>query len=78
MKDEQLDDRDWFIKVDHPDIGKSITYPGAPYKLSDTPWQIRRRAPKVGEHSLEVLGDWLGLSSEEADKLLKQEPSSND
>ncbi|MDP6452951.1 MAG: CoA transferase [SAR202 cluster bacterium] len=78
VKDEQLDDRDWFVEVEHPEIGEKFTYPGAPYKLSDTPWQIRKRAPLVGEHTHEVLGDWLGMSSEEADNFLRQEPSSNE
>ena len=78
LKDEQLDDREWFVDVEHPEIGETITYPGAPYKLSETPWQIRRRAPLIGEHTFEILGDWLGLSHEEAGNFLKQEPASND
>ena len=32
-----------------------ITVPGAPYKLSATPWAIRRPAPGLGEHTAEVL-----------------------
>ena len=75
LKDEQLDDRDWFVEVEHPDIGETFTYPGAPYKLSETPWQIRTRAPLVGEHTCEVLGEWLGLSSDEAEKLVALESS---
>ena len=75
LKDEQLDDRDWFVEVEHPEIGETFTYPGAPYKLSETPWQIRTRAPMVGEHTCEVLGEWLGLSSDEAEKLVALESS---
>jgi benzylsuccinate CoA-transferase BbsE subunit len=29
--------------------------PGAPYKLSATPWSLPRRAPKLGEHTSEIL-----------------------
>lgn len=35
--------------------GARITVPGAPYKLSATPWAIRRPAPRLGEHTAEVL-----------------------
>lgn len=34
-----------------------IQLPGAPYKLSATPWQIRRRPPLLGEHTQELLGE---------------------
>ena len=33
------------------------------------------RAPLVGEHTCEVLGEWLGLSSDEAEKLVALESS---
>jgi len=38
----------------HPVIGK-ICYPGAPFKLSETPWQLKRTAPRLGEHNEENL-----------------------
>jgi benzylsuccinate CoA-transferase BbsE subunit len=34
--------------------------PGAPYQFSATPWELRRPAPKLGEHTDEVLAEWLG------------------
>ncbi|MCU1375517.1 MAG: CoA-transferase family, partial [Actinomycetia bacterium] len=34
----------------------TVVYPGAPYKLSATPWRIGRPAPTVGEHNAELLG----------------------
>ncbi|MDP6422398.1 MAG: CoA transferase [SAR202 cluster bacterium] len=77
-KDEQLRDREFFVDVEHPELDRSFKYPGAPYKLSETPWQLRRRAPLVGEHSREVLGDWLGLSDAQAEAMLAQGESGND
>lgn len=50
-----LRDRGYFVEVDHPVVGRQ-TYPGAPYRLSDTPWRIRRPTPTLGEHNDEVLG----------------------
>ena len=34
-----------------------VRLPGAPYKLSATPWRIWRRPPLLGEHTWEVLGE---------------------
>lgn len=51
----QLRDRGFWTDIEHPEIGERITYPGAPYKLSATPWAISRRPPLHGEHTEEVL-----------------------
>jgi crotonobetainyl-CoA:carnitine CoA-transferase CaiB-like acyl-CoA transferase len=44
------------VSVDHDDLGRAVTYPGAPMLFSRSPWRIRSRAPHVGEHQGEVLG----------------------
>jgi crotonobetainyl-CoA:carnitine CoA-transferase CaiB-like acyl-CoA transferase len=36
-------------EIDHPELGRSFTYPGAPYRFTVTPWSARR-APLLGEH----------------------------
>lgn len=64
----QLNGRDYFVDVEHPETG-SVSYPGAPYKLSETPWQVFRPAPRLGEHNDQVFGDRLGLASEELERL---------
>jgi crotonobetainyl-CoA:carnitine CoA-transferase CaiB-like acyl-CoA transferase len=40
--------------VDHPELGRAVVYPGAPYRFEKTPWRIARRAPRLGEHDAEV------------------------
>ncbi len=50
----QPNSREWFEDVEHPEIGAYRTA-GAPYRLSRTPWRIRRPAPYVGEHTEEIL-----------------------
>ncbi len=50
----QLKDRAWFVK--HQVGGVEVTAPGAPYHLSDTPWQMSDTA-SVGQHSAEILAD---------------------
>jgi CoA:oxalate CoA-transferase len=46
--------REYFIELDHPVAGR-ITYPGAPVRLTGTPYRFER-APLLGEHTDEVLG----------------------
>ena len=48
-------------EVEHPELGRSITYPGAPYQFRGSPWAIRRRPPLVGEHTDELLAE-IGLA----------------
>ncbi len=64
LDDPQAAAREFFVEVEHPEIGRTVRYPGAPYKFTGSPWSIRRRAPLLGEDNLEVLGG-LGLSREE-------------
>ena len=60
-----LHERGYWEAVEHPELGQSIIYPGAPIKIADAPWRISRRAPLIGEHNQEVFEDELGLSSEQ-------------
>ncbi|MDO8491793.1 MAG: CoA transferase, partial [Dehalococcoidia bacterium] len=50
----QLRARDFWRKLDHPELGDSLYYCGGFVKMSDTPLGIRRRAPLIGEHNDEV------------------------
>lgn len=60
---EHLINRGFFATFAHP--GGSVRGPGAPYHLSQTPWQIRCPAPRLGQHNETVLKDphecWAGL-----------------
>jgi len=64
-KNAQLEARKFWETMEHPELGEAITYPGAPVKMSETPWRMSRRAPLIGEHNDEVYLDELGLSGEE-------------
>jgi crotonobetainyl-CoA:carnitine CoA-transferase CaiB-like acyl-CoA transferase len=50
--------------MDHPDLGVA-EYAGAPHRLSKTPATITRRTPRLGEHTAEILTEWLALPPEE-------------
>ena len=58
----QLRARGFFVEVEHPELGATVSYPGAPYTLSETPWRIKRPPPKLGEHNDEIYMHELGLS----------------
>jgi CoA:oxalate CoA-transferase len=53
LDSEQLKARGFFVEVTHPEAG-TLTHAGAPYKLLETPWEIRRPAPTLGQHNEEV------------------------
>ena len=59
VADKQLGERNFFKSVKHDDYPEYFIYPGAPYKLSETPWDIKSSAPKIGQHTEEVLDEWL-------------------
>ncbi|UCE72857.1 MAG: CoA transferase [Methanomassiliicoccales archaeon] len=61
VEDRQLSSRDFWVKVEHPELGDVITYCGPVAKLTETPITSRRRPPLIGEHNDEVYGE-LGLS----------------
>lgn len=54
LESEQLAVRDFWVKVEHPELGTTITYPGAMAKTTLLPPRISRRAPLIGEHNDEI------------------------
>jgi benzylsuccinate CoA-transferase BbsE subunit len=64
LEDPQLRARAFWQEVEHPELNRSITYPGGFIKCSEVPITIRRRPPLIGEHNLEIYEE-LGLSREE-------------
>lgn len=69
VESKHLAGRDYWVRVQHEDLGESFIYPGAPFKLSETPWEQRGRAPRVGEHNEQVYGELLGLDAAELRRL---------
>ena len=62
VESPQLQARGFFVDVEHPELGTSVRYPGAPYALSATPWRITRRPPLLGEHNEDIYVQELGVS----------------
>jgi crotonobetainyl-CoA:carnitine CoA-transferase CaiB-like acyl-CoA transferase len=64
LASEHLKARGFFAVLEPPGL-PPLTVPGAPYHLSVTPWAIRRPAPRLGEHTEEVLAE-AGLARDAA------------
>ena len=60
-----LTEHGYIVEVEHPELGRTFRYPGAPYVFNGSPWSVRRRPPLVGEHTGEILRDALGLDAGE-------------
>ena len=58
------------IEVDHPRWGKAKQI-GFPIKFSDTPWELRIPAARLGDHTDEALSE-LGYSMEDIEKLRQE------
>jgi benzylsuccinate CoA-transferase BbsE subunit len=65
VESEHLRERGFWQRVAHPELGDTLTYPGAPARLTATPWRADRRPPRIGEHNVEIYCDELGLSRRE-------------
>lgn len=61
LNSPHLKARGFFMEIAHSQVG-TLKYPGAPYKLGGTPWEIRAPAPTLGQHNSEVFAQ-LGLSA---------------
>jgi crotonobetainyl-CoA:carnitine CoA-transferase CaiB-like acyl-CoA transferase len=55
-RDEHLIARDYFVPVHDDAPGSPHLYPGAAMRFSAFPWPDMTRAPRLGEHTAEVLG----------------------
>jgi crotonobetainyl-CoA:carnitine CoA-transferase CaiB-like acyl-CoA transferase len=60
---EHLRQRNFFIEVDQPGVGK-LRLPGMPSQYGNSHWAIRRPAPRLGQHNEEVFCGELGLARE--------------
>ncbi|MFI3905362.1 CaiB/BaiF CoA transferase family protein [Ochrobactrum sp. S1502_03] len=65
----QLLHRQQIVEIEHPTVGK-VNTAGVTMKLSDTPLTIRRPPPTLGQHTAEVLNEWLGKNESEIARLI--------
>ncbi len=64
-------EREMIVEYDHPDVGK-VRLPGNPVKVSGMPGTISKPAPRLGEHTDQVLRGVLSLTAEQIAELRQQ------
>jgi len=67
-EDTHLRDRGFFVELPHPEVGVR-RHAGVPWVFSETPCQVRRPAPCLGQDTDGVMQRVLGYSVEEIAKL---------
>jgi len=70
-QDPRLKQRGFFIELDHPELGKTIS-DAVPIKLSDTPARYTRAAPVLGQDNDYIYGELLGMNGDEVAELRQQ------
>ena len=68
-RNPQLQARGFWQHVEDRGSGKTLKYPGGFAVINGQRLQIRRAAPRVGEHNTEVYGAELGLNASEIAQL---------
>jgi len=69
--DPHFQDREIIVNIEHPATGVDFV-PKVVCNLSETPGEIRRPAPQLGEHNNYVYGELLGLSEDEISNLVQE------
>ena len=67
----QIQPRELILEVEHPQAGP-IQLTGFPYKLNQTPAELRHPPPLLGEHTEDVLTEMLGYSKEDVARFQEQ------
>jgi formyl-CoA transferase len=72
MNDPNLRQRGMFAEIEHPTRGK-FHIPGWPVKMSDSRVPVKC-APLLGQHTAELLSEWLGMGEVEIKDYIKETP----
>ncbi len=71
LADPQLAARGHFVDLDHPN--RRCLVEGTRFRMSRTPGHPQGRAPQLGEHTFEILTEWLGYDPEHVAELAASE-----
>ena len=71
-EDPHLNARGFFVEKEHPEVGVR-KHPGIPWRMSETPCQVWRAAPVMGQDNDYVFGELLGMSSQQIADLVQRE-----
>lgn len=69
VEDRQLREREFFVAYRDEESGRELRDAGPVPSMSGTPLTLWRRAPRLGEHNVELYGGLLGLAESELSAL---------
>lgn len=72
VADPHLRERGMLRELDHPETGPTVV-PHSPLRYGDDPGADLTPSPSLGQHSEEVLRDWLGITAAEYARLVEEE-----
>lgn len=70
---EYYTQRDFFSPLTHPELSSDYQTENAPILSRNMPDPDTRPAPIMGQHSREVVSEWLGMAESELDRLEEEE-----
>jgi len=72
FSDPHFKERKLAVEVEHPVMKKQVVL-GAPWKLSETPAEIIKASPTMGENNEYVFGELLGMPGSEIKRLMDEQ-----
>jgi benzylsuccinate CoA-transferase BbsE subunit/naphthyl-2-methylsuccinate CoA transferase subunit len=72
LENPQLLYRGYWKTEKNATLDGDVVYPGAPYEFGEIEWKLGRNAPRLGEHSSEILSEY-GYSRQDIERLVKAE-----
>ena len=72
FNDPHFKERGLAVEVEHPAMGKQVVL-GPPWRLSETPAEVTRSSPLIGEHNEYIFGELLGMPTVEIGRLVDEE-----
>ena len=71
LEDPHLRERDFFVEIDHPEVGRRVKG-NVPWKISGLPAVDHRHAPLLGQDNHYVLCELLGLPEAAVNRLVEE------
>jgi crotonobetainyl-CoA:carnitine CoA-transferase CaiB-like acyl-CoA transferase len=73
LAEGQLQERGFWVRMEHPPLGRTFAYPGAFVRTEKNLCGPRSPAPGIGEHNAVVYGELLGMGEQELSILKKRQ-----
>jgi crotonobetainyl-CoA:carnitine CoA-transferase CaiB-like acyl-CoA transferase len=69
VQNPQLNAREYFVEACDPQSSRRYKFPGAPVKMSGSPWRVSSQVPRLGEYNEEIYHRRLGITPAEMERL---------